>query len=316
MLEQVTIRNWQSLVNVDLLLGRFTAIVGPSSSGKSALMRALRAVASNVSGTDKITRGQKTAAISVRTDTHLVTLEHGRFSNDTAPGWYYRLLPVGGTEERYTKLNRAVPQAITDALRIDPVPTKGASINFASQHDPPFLLLDSGANVARTLGELTNVDRIFEAGREALRRRNAASSTLKTREADLAALIADAKQYAGLPQRLSAIQKAEQTAEKAAALVDQASRLRDAAERLEVAQGVLERSAVLPELPSFAPVEQAQQRLDSFKALLRTWADRRHAASQWDVEAGEQAMLEDRLEYELHEVLVVAGTCPTCNRPI
>lgn len=314
MINRVLVRNWQSLVKVDLELGRFTVIVGPSSSGKSALMRALRAIASNVSGTDKITRGQKSAAISVQTDDHLVTLEHGRFSNDTAPGWYYRLLPYGGTEERYTKLNRAVPQEITKALRIDPVPTKGASINFAGQHDAPFLLLDSGANVARTLGELTNVDRIFEAGREALRRRNAASSTLKTREADLAALIADAKQYAGLPRRLSAVQSAERAAEKAAALVDQARRLRDALDRLEIAQGVLERSAALPALPSFQAVEEAQLRLSDLRTLLRSWADRSHNAIVWDREATKQATEVQRLERELHEALVAAGTCPTCDR--
>lgn len=313
MIEHIAVRSWQSLVSLDLELARFTAIVGPSSSGKSALVRALRAVASNVSGTDKITRGAKNAAITVRTAEHTVTLEYGRFSNDTTPGWYYRVLPAGGAEETYTKLNRAVPAQVTAALRIDPVPTKGASLNFASQHDPPFLLSDSGANVARVLGELTGVDRIFEAGREAVRRRNGLSATLRTREADLAELTAQAGRFAGLPARVKAIREAEQKAEGAARLHDRITQLQDAADRLQVAGAVLART-VLPEVPSADAASAAQRRLTEFEGLCRQATERQKAATQWAAEAGEQEMAEGHLHEELHQVLLAAGTCPTCNR--
>lgn len=315
MIERVSIRNWQSLVALDLELARFTVIVGPSSSGKSAFMRALRAVASNVSGTDKITRGQKNAAISVATGEATVTLEYGKFASDTVPGWYYRLLPAGGKEQIYTKLNRAVPAQVTAALRIDPVPVKGASINFAGQHDPPFLLQDSGAAVARTLGELTGVDRLFEAGREAVRRRNGLAATLRTREADLAELTAQAHRFAGLPQRVQAMREAEAVTEAAARLDDRINRLQGALDQLTVAEAALSRSA-LPEVPTDAAVQAAQQRLGAVTTLLRQWADHAQAASRWDHEVGEFEMVEDHLHHELGTALTALGTCPTCNQPM
>lgn len=314
MIEHIAIRHWQSLANVDLELARFTVIVGPSSSGKSALMRALRAVASNVSGTDKITRGQKNAAITVRTGEAIVTLEYGRFSNDTAPGWFYRLTPAGGKEQVYTKLNRAVPEQITAALRIDPVPSKGVSINFAGQHDGPYLLGDTGASVARVLGELTGVDRIFDASREALRIRNSLAGTLRTREADLVELTAQAHEFADLPVRVTALREAEAQAENIACRQDQLDRLGKAIDQLNIAERVLAQ-AVLPQVPSMEAVEAAQKRLDSFTALWRIWADRKHSADQWDTEAAEQLMLEHHLEHELEEALQRAGVCPTCGRP-
>ena len=43
-LETLEISNFQSVEKADIQLGGFTVIVGPSNSGKSALLRALRAV--------------------------------------------------------------------------------------------------------------------------------------------------------------------------------------------------------------------------------------------------------------------------------
>ena len=58
MIERVHIQGFQSLADVDLELGGFTVIQGKSNSGKSAFIRALRAVvtnAGNVALTNKAT---------------------------------------------------------------------------------------------------------------------------------------------------------------------------------------------------------------------------------------------------------------------
>ena len=47
MLERLEVKDYQSLADIDIPLGRFTVIVGPSGNGKSALIRALRALWEN-----------------------------------------------------------------------------------------------------------------------------------------------------------------------------------------------------------------------------------------------------------------------------
>lgn len=309
MIEAISIRNWQSLVSVDLELARFTVIVGPSSSGKSALIRAFKAVASNVSGTGHITRGAKAAAITVRTGEQVITLEHNRGA------WMYRLTDGEG-EEEFTKLNRAVPEAISRALRIMPVPAGGFSVNFAGQFDPPYLLRESGSTVARVLGELTNVDRIFEAVREANRRKAGFAGTLRTRESDLIDLTARVKEFADLPAKLQALARAEKVAEGAARLSDQVARLKAAAELLATAEGVLTRSSVLPEVPTDSRVLDAQGRLEGFRALVRDWAAANNTVATAAREVDQGVQVETELHDELHRVLTAAGTCPTCERPM
>lgn len=308
-IEGISIRGWQSLVSLDLDLARFTVIVGPSSSGKSALIRAFKAVASNVPGTGHITRGAKTAALTVRTAEHVITLEHNRGA------WLYRLTDAEG-EEEFTKLNRAVPEAVTRALRIAPVPSGGFSINFAGQFDPPYLLRESGAAVARVLGELTNVDRIFEAVREANRRKSGFASTLRTRQSDLVELTARAKDFADLPAQLRAMARAEKAAEQAAQLADRVARLKAATELLATAESVLARSSVLPEVPTDSRVLDAQERLDGFRALVRDWASANNTLTTASREVDKWTQAETELHDELHQVLTSAGTCPTCERPM
>jgi energy-coupling factor transporter ATP-binding protein EcfA2 len=311
MIKRLVIRNWQSLRHVDLDLGRLTIIVGASSSGKSALIRALKALASNARGTSVITRGATSAEISAHLDdTVIVTLEH------TKGSWKYRLTR-NGHEELYAKPNKAVPEDITAALRIDPVPTGGVSLNFAGQFDRPYLVSEnSAASVARTLGELTNVDTIFQAVREANRRRQAHATTLRARETDLANYRAQAVQFATLPARLAACAEAESRAALAHRLLDQIRQLHAAIDTLAVAETVLARTTRLPDVPSDQSVCTAHERLNGFKALARDWAAATTSATFAKTAAINAADEEAALHDELHAVLVEAGTCPTCQRPI
>jgi DNA repair ATPase RecN len=308
MLESIEIHNWQSLRNVQLQLGRFTVIVGPSSCGKTALMRALRAVASNVRGSGNITRGAKATAITVRTGDKTVTLERSESSGR------YLVVDQTGHEEVYVKLAGAVPEAVTAALRIDPVPTTGSSLNFAGQFDRPFLLGESGAAVARVLGELTNVTTIFEAVREANRLRASATAELRTREADLRDLVVSLGRHSELPEKLRTCETAEQTAEEVARLSDRAARLRRSAEALDVAESVLSRSSTLPDVPTADALDTIQARLGQLQTDVRAWLESRAAASAAASSAEQYQTVETELHGELHALLVAAGTCPTCGQ--
>jgi len=311
-LERVEIRNWQSLRHVELPLGRFTVIVGASSSGKSALMRAFRALASNTTGTAAITRGADTAAITARTADAVVTLEHRKGA------WFYRVLSPETGERDYTKLNRSVPEDVTRLLNIQPVPTGGSSINFAGQFDGPYLLSDthSASSVARTLGALTNVDRIYAAVGVANKRYKARAATLKTRRADRDALVEEARGFADLKHQLAVCARAERIAEDAARLSDRLDRLRGALDALDVAETVLARTQAPSTVPSDERVLQARERLDRFVSLLREQKAARdtvHAASRAVADAkNDETAANDEIWIVLHE----AGTCPTCEQPI
>lgn len=307
-LERVEIRNFQSLRRVDLDLGAFTVIVGPSSSGKSALIRAFKAVASNVRGSSVITRGQKQAAITVRTKTHTITLERSETAGT------YRLADGSGTELTFTKLNGAVPEHITKALRIEPVPSTGSSVNFAGQFDRPYLLDESGAAVARVLGELTNVSTIFEAVRAANKRRLAASSLLKTRQADLEVVKGRMGGFLSLKWRQARLEAAETIHERAQALNARIDRLEKAVARLTTAEQAATRLAVLPVAPDLTALNQASTRLRDLIAQLRAVIATTEKKRQVDDQVRKALAQEVRAENALAELLRQAGTCPTCGQ--
>lgn len=308
MIEAIRVRNWQSLTHLDLQLGRYTVIVGASSSGKTALMRAFKALASNVRGSSQLTRGTSTAAVTAILDDGEVTLEHKGGS------WTYRSV-VLGHEETYTKLDGRVPAQITNVLGIAPVPTSGTSINFAGQFDRPYLLStdDSGAKVARVLGELTNVHLILAVVREANRRRSGMAATLKVREADLAATAAKVGLYADLPARLAAFSAAETIYERVQQLQVTVQRLRAAVEALEAAQRVLDHT-VLPVVPDISGLEAVWERVQAFRALMDGYLAAKGALDWAYVESkrlnGEETDAWERLQLALKS----AGECPTCGR--
>ncbi len=303
MFTTVLIRNWQSLRSVDLDLGRFTVIVGASSSGKSAFMRAMRALAATATGSSAITRGASSAAITAHAPAGRVTLEYSR------GGWRYRLLK-DGNEIEFSKLNRSVPDQITDILALTP------ALNFAGQFDRPFLLTESGAAVARTLGELTNVDTIYAAVREANRRKATAASTLKTRRADLDRVNAEAARFTDLPDRLAVCEQAEATAERAHRLSDRITRLSNAIKTLEVAENVLARTAQLPEVPDLSAATAAERRLARFGELLREASQGRAAVAKHSKAVEQAIAAEARVADEHRRVLATLGVCPVCAQPV
>lgn len=307
---RLEVRNWQSLRHVDLELGDFTVIVGPSSSGKSALIRAFKALASNVRGSDVITRGEKRTAITASLDHRKVTLERTEASGS------YQISDQQGSELTFTKLNGGVPDAVTKALGIDPVTTAGASVNFAGQFDRPYLLDDSGATVARVLGELTKVNTIFEAVRTANKVRLNAASTLKTRKSDLQSLRDKIKNYQDLPQKISILDEAEQHAANAAALTNTIERLERATRVLQLAETAATKASQLPTVPSPDAMNNALTRFLDFRAKIRGLAAKTATADTADKNLAAVDNNLAHLEAELHSLMRDAGTCPTCGQQV
>lgn len=308
MLNRVEIRNFQSLKKVDIELGDLTVIVGASSSGKTAFMRALKALASNVRGSSFITQGAKKASISAHTANGVITLERSE------AGGQYKLTQ-GGEDKVYTKLGGAVPDDITKALNLQPITTESSSINFAGQFDRPYLLDDSGATVARVLGELTNVSTIFAAVREANRRRSAASSTLKTRKADFEELKSQAMKFKDLSAQQQAIKTAESAYESAVGIQGRIDRLQRMIDTVDIAQTLLGQ-AVIPSVPDISNIESLHSRMTSFKTLVLIWQQEERALVRADQDVIAAGDAEHSAQDQLHAKLVELGQCPTCGSEI
>src|SRR5258708_20568027 len=101
------IRNFQSLKKIDLDLLPLTVIVGPSSSGKSALVRALKVLSSNERGADFITNGESSCSISATCDDWKIT-----FERDVSSGSYRLYDGVNVEEREYTNLTGPIPEYI------------------------------------------------------------------------------------------------------------------------------------------------------------------------------------------------------------
>lgn len=307
MLEKISIKNYQSHTDTEFELGPLTVLVGASSTGKSAITRAIKALASNQSGKDFITHGENTMQISATTDKGTVVLTKGKPEDS----YVILLNDDPNNPRRFTKLGGNVPQEVTDFLGIAP---KDA-VNFAGQFDMPYLLRSSPAEVARTLGEITNVAAVFEAARESLRRKNQFSSTLKTRENDVTALEPRLNEFTSLEERLTAIEAAEAALNAATRLSERLNALDDLLMTLKVAKARVAQAEVsTAPLPDLTPAESALSRLkelESLTASLGLYASALRTATS-AIESTYETIVSLEEEYDL--LLKEVGTCPTCGQ--
>lgn len=304
MIDEVEIRNFQSLKNVKLDLSKFTVIVGASSSGKSAFLRALKALATNPRTSSFVTYGKTLATVQARLGDDTVTLEKGEGHT------VYKLIKEGKPFS-FAKLGGLVPDQVAEALgRPD------TNVNFADQFDRPYLLDDTGSSVARVLGDLTNVSSIFEAVREANRRKASAASTLKTREKDIGEIRDQVKSYAGLKEKLGAVDEATSMAEEAESLGYRILYLQGLVDDLEMAEQVLSRTLVIEDLPDYEEIQRLQTRRDAFVSLIIEWRQAVEQCANSEDAIGYYELAEQEAHDELHEYLVEVGECPTCHQPV
>jgi|GEM_PF-6280683 len=159
---RIRIRNYQSLVDVDIPLGPLTCIVGDNNAGKSAILRAIKAACFNATGTDFITHG------AAKTEVEL-TLDDGAAQLPRTLLW--RKKREGGATYdldgvHFSKLGSAVPPEIEAALAIAAIEVdKTFTIRpqIHEQGEASFLIDRSEGQAARALAKMTKLDVVVEA---------------------------------------------------------------------------------------------------------------------------------------------------------
>ena len=316
-IERLKVANFQSLAEADIELGGLTVIVGPSNSGKSALLRALKAVVRNVNSPSAVRVGKTTFTSEIEFSGNAVAIERGK-SQST-----YRTWKPDGSEDVYTKSGRSVPEEVQTLLGLpDP---DGPDLTFSSQIDPPFLLSETGTTAAKMLGDLTNVSKLHAAAKEANRRRLEASRLAEVRKKDFAAVsermhteFSDLREHAAALRdardRLDAVSASVLEAEKVEALLSDLHLLDSAEEDLRTRLGELPEPADIEAL-----AEKAGELMGMRHALIDLISDFSKCADVEErlaAEAQAAAEAEEKLGEEYHALLVEAGTCPTCNQKV
>ena len=306
MLSEVHVRDFQSLRRVELALGKFTVVMGPSNVGKTAVLRAIRMVAQNVSS-------PKVAVAQGATSAQATLLfEDGKVSAQRGP--LVSVYTLDG--DSYPKSGQAVPDDVANFLRF--VEVEGETLNFAFQHDLPFLLDVTSGTAAKVFGDLTNVNRILDAVKEAVRRRREVQSVLKVRRGDVESLKEKAQEFRGIPAQQKAVEEAWQAYRRASEVQAHQVRVEAQVEVVEAADRALTELEAAPALPSIDhdriedKVSKAMRLANLIRTVVDTSTEEREA--QTDIGAIEDQI--STLDTEYHSALKGAGQCPVCGAKI
>lgn len=313
MITDVVIEEYQAVRKAQLRLGRFTVITGPTGSGKSAVIRAIKLVVFNARGTSYIRHGAKTCAalVGFEHEERAVAIHRGGRGADK-----YRITTRGDdlapAHVEYTKLAGSVPEQVSAVLRL-------GRLNFAGQFDRPYLLDSTGSEVARTLGELTNVTLVLDAAREATRRKQETGRDLKRAEQELADLSVQAQQFRGLRERRLAVTEAGDRLHSARLVSDSIDRLRklEAAHARAVAEHAeAARQLEAAKVPSLDGVEELRGSLARLRSLSNGLMSLGSELVTWKQAEQTAEAAERQLHQELHDLLREAGVCPTCGQTV
>ncbi len=148
MIKKIIINNFMAHEHTELELGSgLTILTGGNNTGKSAVVEALRCLATNPVPSHNIRHGAKEARVCVELDdgTRVVWVRKKRSSG-------YELWKPGAEEpEEYWKFGRTPPDDIRAALRLDLVELESGDpvdIHVGNQREPVFLLNKPASNAA------------------------------------------------------------------------------------------------------------------------------------------------------------------------
>lgn len=315
---RVEVRNYQSLSGANVPLGRFTVVTGPTGAGKSALFRALQLLAVNARGTSYITHGSASCSVTAAGDNWMVRIIRSSARGGKSEYQVARKVtdPQRGglawAGVRYTKLGGQVPPQVKGLLGL-------SELNFDSQLEPPYLLADPPSQIARKLGQLTNVSLVFGAAAEANRVRKQHARALDEARERRGRLAEEMRGFAGLKTRHEAVRSAEEGLERVRAMDESRKRLETLQDRLRAAEEELESVRADAARQAPPPLDRLEELMSRRSRLLEVAGEletaQRQVTRHRDKAETAQTMLASA-EAALHDVLAAAGQCPVCGQAV
>jgi DNA repair ATPase RecN len=307
-LKTIQISNFQSIKDATIELGRLTVLVGPGDAGKSAILRAFRAVCLNDGNDEDIRHGEKKTQVTL-------TFEDGtviEWWKDKGKGGCYRAFG-----QEYNKTGGAVPEDIAKYLGIGQIEidsTSELTPQLSDQHDSPFVLWETGSKRARILGKATRLDTVVSAQMsckkeidQARRESGEAATTLVEVEERLKAL----PNYQTIEQGLAAaegdlstITSSIQRAERAQELANQIAAVRSrGATTFDVAplRGRLQEAG------------EALARVITIKTLGNQIPELQRSIEEFGKRATDHRISYESFQEQYQTACVEAGACPVCG---
>lgn len=231
---RVEIKNFQALAHVAFDIEGFTALVGRSNIGKSAVVRALKCALMGAEGTDFVRHDPKTCArvlkgnqkckcyssVKITTDDWTLLWEKGDSKNQYTT-W------VDGEKQEYTRVGKSpdMPPVLQgfEAVRIGD--RSQELVQISDQFTPIFLLNVTGTAVADLLSDVAQLDDINKAMRLVTKDRKDASSTRKVREKDILTLETGLKAYSKLDDTAARVERTESLYETVEAKAESVSQV-------------------------------------------------------------------------------------------
>jgi len=166
MLETLLVEDFQTHSSLKVEFDpHVTTITGPTDSGKSSILRAIRWVCTNTPDGDGFIRdGQKNAAVTLDVDGVTIRRARGKGGNT-----YH----VDDAEKR--AFGRDVPDSVASVVQVD-------DVNFLDQHDSPFWLSLSSAEVSRRLNAIVDLDIIDRAAKNIAAKVTYAATAVKVQK--------------------------------------------------------------------------------------------------------------------------------------
>lgn len=253
-LKRLCIENFQSHERTEIRFADgLNVLIGPSDSGKSAILRALRWVLFNQPrGTEYIRIGaDKCRVILTMSDGTEIVRERSASINR------YIVRTPDGKEQVLEGFGSGVPQEVLDAHNMHPVRLDKdweLSAQFGSQLESPFLLAETGSVRAKSIGRISGAHIMDIALRDTMRDRQSLTAEIKHVEQEATRLAEAMKLYEDLPRLAQALEMAEAHHQAAMQKEELLSRLkalrqkwRDCQEQIAVQRNILQQMEQVPE---------------------------------------------------------------------
>ncbi|AYP68402.1 exonuclease [Bacillus phage vB_BboS-125] len=272
----VSIQGFQSHTGSFLQLGPgLNVITGPSDSGKTAVIRAVRWVAfGEPSGDAFVNEKTGEALVAIQMDNG-VTITKRRKSKKTT---YLLQADPGDEGQLFEKAE--VPEEVKVALGINKQ-TFGdfvTALNFAFQLEAPFLISETASAGAKILGKLAGTEEVDGAIKDVSKDTYQARQERSQAEKDIAEVNGQLLEFAGLEQEKQLLETIEYLLGEVEADVNNLENLKQQQADLDTIKESLHRAAErlaqlahVPELEAdLKDVEKAQQRYDTLLDLFET----------------------------------------------
>ena len=222
---RIEIRDFQSIAHEVVEVDGFSALVGRSNIGKSAVVRAIKAALTGAPADSYVrhgvdcprgTKGAKTCkcfcSVHIVADGFDLLWEKG----DAVNRYVHNTVT-------HTVVGRGTPDFLADGFSLVKIGDEKELLQVSDQFNPIFILNKSGTIVADVLSDVAKLDEINVASRMVEKDRKEAASTRKVRQKDVLELQTAVARYDGFDDvltRVTSVEEADTLTEAAAQRLD------------------------------------------------------------------------------------------------